>query len=104
LGRDFLPDIAAGVNPLGGAMASGIGKWKFIAAFGGAAVAWPLAARAQQPALPVVGFLCSASAESFPDYLKAIREGLSESGFIEGRNVAIEYSFADSQLDDPCAT
>jgi putative tryptophan/tyrosine transport system substrate-binding protein len=72
---------------------------EFIAILGGAAAVWPIAARAQQPAMPVVGFLASASAESYADRLRGFRQGLSETGFVEGRNVAIEFRFAEFQND-----
>jgi putative tryptophan/tyrosine transport system substrate-binding protein len=67
----------------------------FISLLGGVA-AWPLAARAQQPAMPVVGFLPSG-----PDYMTAFREGLKEAGFVEGQDVAIEYRSAEDQTRVP---
>jgi len=76
-----------------------IGRRELLVALSGVAVAWPLAARAEQPAMPVIGFLHPASPESYADQLRAFRQGLKEAGFVEGENVAIEYRWAEGQND-----
>jgi putative ABC transport system substrate-binding protein len=72
---------------------------EFIALICGPAAAWPLAARAQPPAMPVVGILSSASLSAFTDLLGAFRQGLKESGYTEGQNVAIESRWAEGHFE-----
>jgi ABC-type uncharacterized transport system substrate-binding protein len=72
---------------------------EFIAMLSGAVVAWPLAARAQPSAMPMIGFLNSASLATYSHLLGAFRQGLKDSGFVEGENVAIEYRWAENQVD-----
>ena len=74
---------------------------EFITVLGGAAVAWPLAARAQQSAVPVVGYFSARSPESDVPMLAAFREGLKEAGYIEGKNVAVAFRWGLGQYDQP---
>src|SRR4051794_33328323 len=71
----------------------------FVALLRSAAAVWPLAARAQQPSMPVIGFLRSSSLADSTVLVTAFRNGLRETGFVEGQNVAIEYHYADNQFD-----
>jgi putative ABC transport system substrate-binding protein len=80
-------------------MASHIGRRKFLATLGGAAASWPLAARAQQRAMPIIGFLHSATSDAVVHFATAFRNGLRETGFIEGHNLAVEYRFAQGHYD-----
>src|SRR5262252_9021418 len=72
---------------------------EFISLIGGVAATWPLAAQAQQPTLPVVGFVNIASAKDYEPQSSAFLKGLSEAGYIDGRNVAVEFHWAEERID-----
>ena len=80
-------------------MTTDIGRRQFISALGGASVAWSLAARAQQPALPVVGLITGRSADSSVNVASAFRKGLNEIGYVEGQNVMVEHHYLEGQYD-----
>src|SRR6516165_7563597 len=82
-----------------GHMASYIGRRKFLATLGGAVATWPLAARAEQPALPVVGFIRDGSADANARNVAAFRKGLNETGTVEGQNVTVEYHWLEGRHD-----
>ena len=80
-------------------MAIGIGRRRFIAALGGTALAWPLAAQAQQPAMPVVAVINGGSADGSATRVTAFRKGLNETGYVEGQNVMVEYHYLEGQYN-----
>src|SRR5262249_43148379 len=82
-----------------GRMTVTIGRRELLAALGGAAAAWPLAARGQQPAMHVAGYLQSGAPGPSASYLAALRQGLSETGYVEGQNLTIEYRWAEGNYD-----
>ena len=88
----FPPDVVLGAS-------KAMRRREFITAFGSAAAAWPLAARAQQPAKPLIGFLNSASPSAYAAMVTAFQDGLNQIRFVDGGNVAIEYHWAEGDYD-----
>jgi putative ABC transport system substrate-binding protein len=80
-------------------MPVGIGRRQFVALLGGGVATWPLATRGQQAAVPVIGFLHGASFEGYKPMVTSFRQGLKEAGYVDGQNVAIEFSWAEGQYD-----
>src|SRR3954464_16071403 len=80
-------------------MSARMKRREFITLLGGAAASWPVAARGQQPAMPVIGFLYSLSPEPIADRLRQFRQGLKDNGFVEGENVTILFRWAENHVD-----
>jgi putative tryptophan/tyrosine transport system substrate-binding protein len=96
----FCPSLQRARSSLGtGQMALGIGRRQFLSALSGAVATWPLAAHAQQPAVPVIGFLYARSPEDSSAQLAAFQKGLAEHGYVDGQNIKIEYRWARGQYD-----
>src|SRR2546423_5712014 len=89
----------ARLRPRSLAFLRSIRRREFVSLLGGAAAAWPIAARAQQPRIPMIGTLYNVSATEWEGNMAAFRRGLGEMGFFEGRNVAIEYRWSDGQSE-----
>jgi hypothetical protein len=97
--RDILSSIAAGLIPLGPErMAIDIGRRKFIAGLGGTAAAWPLSARAQQSAMPVIGFLGSSSKADTQQYISDFLQGMRGFGYVEERSYEMQQRYAEGDL------
>jgi putative ABC transport system substrate-binding protein len=97
--RGIVPDDSAREPPLEGSIPINLARRKFIAALGSAAAVWPLTARSQQVSTQLIGLLHGGSPATRANLLAAFHDGLEKSGYVEGRNVAIEYRWADDHPD-----